>query len=131
VTLRPEKKLKVLRALATKGGLPTTTMRFLEVLARHDRLAILDSVEAAVRKKMDEQAGIQNVVLKTATPLEKDQVGQFGTEMGKVLNSKVRVKSQVHEELIGGGIAEVGSMVFDGSVKGRLNRLRRELVKEY
>jgi len=131
VTLRPDEKIKVLRELASKMGLPETTMRFLEVLARHDRLAILNSVEAAVKKKMDEQDGIQNVVLKTATPLGKELVGQFGTEMGKVLNSKVRVKTQVREELIGGGIAEVGSLVFDGSVKGRLNRLRRELVKEY
>ncbi len=77
VTLRPDKKLKVLRALATKVGLPTTTMRFLEVLAKHDRLAILDSVEAAVRKKMDEQAGIQNVVLKTATSLRRPSRSLF------------------------------------------------------
>ena len=131
VTLRPGQKIRVLQPLAEKLQISGTTLRFLEVLAKHDRLAILDHVEAAVKMKVDEKAGIQDVVLKTATPLEKKLVTQFATKMEDVLKSKVRVKTQVQEGLIGGGVAEVGSLVFDGSVKGRLNRLRRELVKEY
>jgi len=50
--------------------------------------------------------------------------------MKKVLGSDIRVATRVDPSIIGGAIAQVGSLVYDGSVRAQLIRLRAELVKE-
>jgi F-type H+-transporting ATPase subunit delta len=48
----------------------------------------------------------------------------------KLAGRKVNLKTQIDPALLGGGIATVGSMVYDGSLKTQLVRLRRTMGED-
>ena len=52
----------------------------------------------------------------------------MGDELSRLTGKKVRPRFAVEPELIGGVIVRIGSTVYDGSVRGRLERLREELI---
>ena len=66
----------------------------------------------------------------TAVPLGDDQRMTLRTALGRVTGADLRVTERVDPSLIGGVVARVGSMVFDGSVTRQLERLKQQLMAE-
>ena len=130
VTVSAADKKAVVTALAAEASLPDLVKRFLTVVADNGRLGILAQIRAAVAHRLDQVRDVRAVTLTTATPPSEREVVLFNQSMEKLLGGGVRVRSQVDVALLGGAIAQVGSFVYDGSVRGQLNRLRAELVKE-
>jgi len=130
VTIAAEDKARVIGALAKKAGLPELAANFLQVLARNNRLEALSQVKDAVAAQLDRVANIQSVALTTAVARDEALLKTFAESMKKVLGSDIRVATRVDPSIIGGAIAQVGSLVYDGSVRAQLIRLRAELVKE-
>ncbi len=63
--------------------------------------------------------------VQAATPLSSEQVTELASALSKAVRRDVTVEAQVAPELLGGAVAQVGSL-FDGSIKGQLRELRRE-----
>lgn len=130
VTVNSSQKSAVAKALAEKLGLSTLVTNFLLVLADAGRLAILKDVGQAVADKLDELNNVQTVSLTTSVALGEEELSPFRESMKQKLGSDIRVTTMVDPSIIGGALARVGSVVYDGSVRAQLNRLRAELVKE-
>ena len=130
ITVSNGDKANVVRALAKKAALPGTVALFLEILAANGRLSLLADVAAAVVSMRDERQNIKAVVLTAATEPSRESLAAFTAKMEKVLGCGVRLDLVIDPEILGGAVAQVDSVVYDGSVSGRLARLRRELVKE-
>jgi len=130
VTLRGEDKGKVVQALAEKLDLPTMVRNFLSVLASNGRLAILAKIGVAVSARLDEQRGVTSVALTTATEPTKEELAAFEAAMKSLLNKEVHINASTDPAILGGAVAQVGSFVYDGSVRAQLDRLRSDLIKE-
>jgi len=130
VTVSPAEKAAVARALAAKLELPKLVVNFLVVLAQGGRLNILKEVGQAVSARLDELRNIRNVSLTTSTALSGEETARFRDSMKHKLGSDIRVTTHVDASILGGAVARVGSVVYDGSVRAPLDRLRAELVKE-
>ena len=130
VTVSAGNKEKVVGALAEKAGLPALATNFLCVLASGGRLNILAQVRIAVARAMDDLSNIKTVELTTAVAVSEEEVAQFVAGMKNVLGCEVRVTPRTDADILGGAIARVDSLVYDGSVRAQLDRLRAELVKE-
>jgi F-type H+-transporting ATPase subunit delta len=66
----------------------------------------------------------------SAQALTDAQRGLLQSEFEKLTGKKVNADFQVDDSLIGGAITRIGSTVYDGSVKGQLEKLRRKLISE-
>lgn len=130
VTVSAAHKAAVVVALAEKLGLSKLVASFLRVLANAGRLNILSYVGDAVAAQLDNINNVQSVELTTASAPSDAEVNQFAESMKKLLGSDVRVTSKVEPSILGGAVARVGSVVYDGSVRAQLDRLHAELVKE-
>jgi len=130
VTIGPESKRAVLAELMRALDTPEKVQRLVEVVAKNRRLSHLASIKDEIRRVLEDRAGIVPIQLSTARRLTAAQKKSFETAVGKALSSKVRLEASEDESLIGGAVATVQSRVFDGSIRGRLNRMRRELIKE-
>lgn len=124
----PESKLRVLRALAAKGQPHPATLRFLDVLASHERLGAFPEVAAAVARVYDRRAGIVEVEIRSAAPLDPDLRERLGAALGKIARAKVRTRETVDPELLGGLVVQVGGTVFDGSLKKKIEDLRAKMT---
>jgi F-type H+-transporting ATPase subunit delta len=101
---------------------------FIAVLIQHNRLDVLDDVLSEYRKEVNRRLGISEVQVTTARPLDANE--RQGIEQKVAAMTGTQVQATYHEDksLLGGVVVRVGSTVYDGSVKGRLDRLKEQLA---
>ena len=122
------KKRSVLSELAAKLELAPLTKNFLNVVIQHDRMNLLGEIAAAFRTLLDERTGVAVAEITTASPLDDAAKQELAGALAARTGRQVRLKFSLDPALIGGVTARVGSTIYDGSVRGQLDRLRADLL---
>jgi len=102
---------------------------FLVLLVRQDRLNLLPDILTTFRALLNEHRGIQVVEVTTSEPLASSERDQVAARLAQHLGHQVVIETRVDPNIIGGLVARVGDKVLDGSVRGRLDRLRAALAQ--
>jgi F-type H+-transporting ATPase subunit delta len=124
------KKRAVMGSFAGQLGLQPKVRNFIYVLIDHRRLAELSAIREAFEMAVDEQLGFARAGITSAQPLSDSQRGLIESQLNRLTGKRVRMQFATDESLIGGVIARIGSTVYDGSVRGQLETLRRRLTTE-
>jgi F-type H+-transporting ATPase subunit delta len=124
-----EEKKRILASLADRIGSPPLLKRFMDLLVQKNRLPQLPDITKVFGILVDEAQGVEHVRVQAARPLSKDQQSQLKRQLEALMRRDVDLVVDEDSSLIGGMVVYAGSRVYDGSVKGQLQRLRRELVK--
>jgi len=124
------KKRGVIRRLADQLGLAKKVEHFLYVVINHRRVQQLPEIREALEAVLDAELGVARARITSAKSLSESQQGVLEAQLGRLTGKKVRAEYAVDDELIGGLVARVGSTVYDGSVRGQLQDLRRKLAAE-
>jgi F-type H+-transporting ATPase subunit delta len=103
------------------------TSNFLSLVNRHDRMGDLPAIMKAVSEEADRRQGILRAKVTAAMPLADEQARSLEAELARVMNRQVRCEHQSDPALLGGVTVRIGSKVYDGSVRGQLNALKRQL----
>ena len=101
---------------------------FLRLLAEKGRIGELDEVQREFERLVAAAEGQLDVELTTAYELSEDETKAIVDQIAEASGRRVRATRQVDPALIGGLVLQVGSRRVDASVRGRLERLRRELT---
>jgi len=101
---------------------------FLLVLADKGRAGQLEEIAKEFERLVAEHEGIVHAELTTAVELSDDEAGKLLQQIEHASGRKVEASRSVDPDLIGGIVLQVGSHRLDASVRGRLERLRRQLV---
>jgi F-type H+-transporting ATPase subunit delta len=102
---------------------------FLALLVRQERLNLLPDILTTFRALLNEHRGIQIVEVTTSEPLDPAERELVAARLAQHLGRQVYIETRVDPGIIGGLIARVGDHVLDGSVRGRLDRLRAALAQ--
>ncbi|MDP4000855.1 MAG: ATP synthase F1 subunit delta [bacterium] len=102
---------------------------FVAVLKENKALHMFEQASAEFHKLELEEKGIKEVVVKSAKPLNKSNEQEIVNAMNKIVNSKVELKKQIDESLIGGVLVSVDDTVIDASVKNQLEQLKNNLSR--
>lgn len=121
-------KVEILDKLNTRLGMSQQARNFIAVLINHDRLHGLDEVIAEFRHEMNTRLGISEVAVTTARALGENERRALEVQLGEMTKSRVNATFREDASLLGGVIVQVGSTVYDGSVRGRLDRLKEQLA---
>ncbi len=117
-------KVAVLDRMNAKLKLRKELRNLLAVLITNDRIGEVNEVAAAYRAEMRERQGIRPVEIVTARELsEKDRAGLVAG-VGKLAGARIEASFSLDESILGGTVVRIGSTVYDGSVRGRLERLK-------
>jgi F-type H+-transporting ATPase subunit delta len=101
---------------------------FLLVLADKGRTGALEEIAREFERLIAEHEGIVHAELTTAVELSDEEAQKLLRQIEQASGRKVEATRSVDPDLIGGIVLQVGSHRLDASVRGRLERLRRELV---
>jgi F-type H+-transporting ATPase subunit delta len=123
-------KAKILGSLTSVPGLPGQLGGFLSTVVANGRTAQLASITAVFREERERAQGIVTGTLTTATPVGGEIVSRAAAALSRLSGRRVQLELRVDPELLGGAVAQVGSMVYDGSVRTQLGRLRNRIAKE-
>jgi F-type H+-transporting ATPase subunit delta len=123
----PEARLSAVDQLSGPLALSPATANLLRLLVERRRVADLPVLAASYRELVDEKVGRVQAVVTSAKPLSDDQrtalVGALNARTGK----QIVLQTKVDASLLGGVRAQVGSVVYDGTVKTQLERLSEAL----
>jgi F-type H+-transporting ATPase subunit delta len=126
----PRKRAILDAVLAEMPGISVEVTRLLAALADRDRLGILSSINAGFEDRVLEDKRIVNADVVTAAPLGADRQKRLAEALGKAVGREVHVNARVDPSIIGGVIAKVGSVVFDGSVTRQLEKMKMQFVSD-
>jgi F-type H+-transporting ATPase subunit delta len=77
---------------------------------------------------VNQRLGFAEAEITTARELGKDERAELERDLAQVTGKKIKARYTQDRDILGGAIARVGSTVYDGSVRGQLERIRQQLV---
>ena len=119
-----EQKRAVLDALAEREGYSATTRNFVAVLIDHARVRFLASIVEQFEKDLGSRLGFVDAEITTARELGATERAGLEAQATKLTGKKVRARYMRDASILGGALMRVGSTIYDGSVKGNLERIR-------
>jgi len=122
----PKTKADLLEELL--GGADALVRNFLRLVAEKGRIADIEEIAREFERLVAKEERRLNVELTTAYELSDDEAKAILGQIEQASGRKVDATRKVDPHLIGGFVLQAGSMRVDASVRGRLNRLRQELV---
>ena len=121
-------KVAILDKLNAKLGLQKELRNLLAVLINNDRIGHVHEVAAAYRAELRERLGIREAEIVTARELGEDERNTLLAGVGKLAGARIEAKFMLDQSILGGAVVRIGSTIYDGSVRGRLERLKEVLV---
>jgi len=110
-----------------KSELDDRSRRFVHVLARNKRLALLPEIRATFEVLRAEQEKLLDVEVVSAHELSAQERESLERALAARYQRTVQLTARVDEGLIGGAIVRAGDTVVDGSVRGKLHKLAEAL----
>lgn len=124
--LDPTVKKRVL-AKAFAGRLDRPVMGLLSVLVDKRREMVLDNIVAEFERFRDLREGRAHVHVTSAAPLGGDLADELRARLERATGKKVKLHERLDPRVLGGLVVKLGDKVIDGSLRRRLDRLRRGL----
>jgi F-type H+-transporting ATPase subunit delta len=123
-----EQKVAILDKLNGRLKMSQQARNFVAVLINHDRLGSFDEVMVEFGHEMYRRMGIAEVEVTTARKLDDAERRALEEQVAGLTKKQVTATFHEDSSLVGGAIVRVGSTVYDGSVRGRLDRLKDQLT---
>ncbi|MDP8980971.1 MAG: ATP synthase F1 subunit delta [Acidobacteriota bacterium] len=127
--IQASRKRAVMATLAGQLGVANEIKNFLFVLIDHRRIGMISEMREAFELEIDQRMGVARTQVTSAEKLGDGERSALESELVRLTGKQVRVQYAVDPELLGGAVARVGSVVYDGSLRGQLGRLRRQLTQ--
>jgi F-type H+-transporting ATPase subunit delta len=126
-----QKKHAILEAVLDRSGdLGPEVRRLLLLLAERDRLVILGDVSTFFSERVMRRNRVVQADIVTAVPLGDDRRAALTTALGQATGGAVLLTERVDPSIIGGLVAKVGGVVYDGSVTRQLERMRERFLAD-
>jgi F-type H+-transporting ATPase subunit delta len=122
-----EERLSVLDRLDLPGVGPEG-LNLMRLLVGNGRIEVIDQIAIEYESMADRQAGRVRATATTAIELSAADRGRFAKELSDKLGEEVLLELRVDPEILGGLVLQVGDRLYDASVAGRLQQLRRQVV---
>ena len=122
-------KRAVLDAITQRLGTTRQVRNFVAVLIDHRRLPLFSEILKQLEQELNERQGFAEAQVSSARPLGDPEKRMLETEIAKMTGKKVRAVYEQDASLLGGAVVQLGSTIYDGSVKGQLERIHEQLVE--
>jgi F-type H+-transporting ATPase subunit delta len=111
-----------------RGRVSDKVRNLVSLLVRRGRIDQLTAVVAEFQRLRDARAGIVQATVTSAAPLTDADVAALRDRLTGMTSGTVEIRTRVDPTLLGGVTVRLGDRLIDGSVRGRLDRLRSRLA---
>jgi F-type H+-transporting ATPase subunit delta len=121
-------KVSIVDKMNAKLGMVRQLRNLIAVLINNGRIANVHEVVAAYRAELQERQGIRQAEIVTARELSEQERATLLAGVGQLAGAKIQPTFKLDKSILGGTVVRIGSTVYDGSVRGRLERLKEALI---
>jgi F-type H+-transporting ATPase subunit delta len=122
-----ERRAEVLTKLLGSRTSPPV-QNLIQLLLRRGRIEELPRVATEFARLDDQRQDITHATATSAAPLDPDEIRDLTARLEQSTGGRIALDVEVDPSLLGGLIVRVGDRLIDGSVRGRLERLRNQLI---
>ncbi len=122
-------RLAVLKAVAAAESLSTLTRNFYSFLIEQRRMVDFAGIREEYARLVDRDSGVVTAEVVSASPLDEARQERLRRALSERTGLEVKLDLAVDDSLVGGAVAKVGDLVFDGSIRAQLDGLRANLTK--
>jgi F-type H+-transporting ATPase subunit delta len=126
--MEEEKREGLLKDLGGRLGLGPNALNAVRLLAARRRLGALPDVSTQLQRLADESAGVVRATVTSAKPLPESYYRELVGQLEKTMQKRILLEKKQDESLIAGVITTIGDRTIDGSLRGRLETLQRQLT---
>ena len=126
-SITAEQKRAVLDAIVARQGISRTVRNFVAVLIDHRRINFLGPIVKQFELELNQRLGFTEAEITSARDLDQSDRRMIEGRVETLTGKKVRARYSRDESLLGGAVVKVGSTIYDGSVKGQLERIKQAL----
>ncbi|MGA8488862.1 MAG: ATP synthase F1 subunit delta [Terriglobales bacterium] len=123
-SITAEQKRAVLDAIVVRERISRTTRNFVAVLIDHGRINFLAPIVKQFERELNQRLGFTEAEITSAHDLNQTDRQTLEVQMAKLTGKKIRARYSRDESILGGAVVKIGSTIYDGSVKGQLERIR-------
>lgn len=98
------------------------------LLLRRGRIEQLPRVATEFARLDDQRKGLTQAIATSAAPLDAKEVAAITSRLEQLVGGSVELQTDVDPSILGGLVVRIGDQLIDGSVLGRLERLRNQLA---
>jgi F-type H+-transporting ATPase subunit delta len=122
-----EQKRAVLDSIAAREGISRTVRNFIAVLIDHRRTNLLGLMVKQFELELDRRMGFAEAEITSSRELSESERRALESQVAKMTGRRVRATYSRDASLLGGAVVKIGSTIYDGSVKGQLERIREAI----
>ena len=121
-------KKALVSELTARAGYSPVVAKLLALLATRDRMAILPDLAAAYRDRLWAHRQVVVADVTTAVPLPPEQAHALEQKLSEVTGRRVTLTARIDPQIVGGVVARIGSVVYDGSITRQLEKMKEKLL---
>jgi F-type H+-transporting ATPase subunit delta len=125
-----EEKLRVLDAVVARAGFDRAVRDFTAVLIEHGRSRMLAPIVRQYEIEMNRRLGFVEAEVQSARELSRDEKSAMEAQIAALTGCKVLARYRTEAGILGGATVRIGSTIYDGSVRGQLQRIKEQLSAE-
>ena len=122
-----EQKRHLLDAIVKREGIEKPVRNLMAVVIDHRRTHFVARIAEQLAKELDARLGFAEAQITSARELSDAEMRTLEAQVGKLTGKKVRAQFSQDASLLGGAVIRVGSTIYDGSVKGQLERIKEAI----
>src|SRR6201988_47017 len=119
-----DQKRKLLDAIVQRNGIDKPVRNLVAVLMDHRRLLFLSRILEQLEKELYARLVFTEAQISSARQLGDAEKRTLETQIEKATSKKVRASYGLDPSLLGGAVVRIGSTIYDGSVKGQLEKIK-------
>lgn len=122
-----DQKRRVLDVIVKRDGILRQVRNLIALLIDHRRIDFLNRIVGQLEKELDARLGIAEAEITSSRELTDAEKRDFETQVAKLTGKKVRAQYTRDASLLGGAMLRVGSTIYDGSVRGQLEKMKEAI----
>lgn len=123
-----DQKRKLLDAIVAKEKISKESRNFVAVLIDHRRIGFLEAIVKQFEQELNQRLGFAEADITIARDLGDAEKRTLESQVEKLTGKKVKARYAQDSTILGGAVVRLGSTIYDGSIKGQLERIKEQLA---
>lgn len=129
VLIENDKKIQLLDQ-SFKGNVDQYVLNFLKLLVQSRRIRYIDDIVKSYIKLSNQYLGIEEGMIYTSYELTDQQIQDIEKAISQKENKKVTLKVSIDPSLLGGIKVQIANRIYDGTIKNKVEMLKKELLRK-
>ena len=122
-----EPRKAIIEEVVRLADLSRVMLGFFMLLIEKERFRLFDVILTSYQDLEDAHAGRMRAEVITAGPLNEEEIESIQSKLARIFKKEIVVETTLDESVIGGIICKIGSVVYDGTIRNQLERMKEQM----